>query len=203
VTAARSWHTNGHTTSGRHLPSAAPGCTCSNRNDNSPRPRSRSTGLFPCVWQVMGSNHRRLSRRFYRPLSFTQVSSRSPAHMHFEARYRAACSRASMPTGNSSGPRTGTRLATDGAAGAVTLTARHFPGRRPRPAVSTAGDPCRGSAGQPWQGWQARRSRRPVRRSVRLGRGYSVCLLAFAVPLAAGCAGCVQRAAIAFGCSSS
>src|SRR5712672_926697 len=25
-------------------------------------------GLFSLVWQVMGSNHRRLSRRFYRPL---------------------------------------------------------------------------------------------------------------------------------------
>jgi hypothetical protein len=38
------------------------------RDDNSPRPERPGQGLFRWWWQVMGSNHRRLSRRFYRPL---------------------------------------------------------------------------------------------------------------------------------------
>jgi hypothetical protein len=35
---------------------------------NSPRPKRPGQGLFQLVWQVMGSNHRRLSRRFYSTL---------------------------------------------------------------------------------------------------------------------------------------
>ena len=38
------------------------------RLDNSPRPIRPGQGLFQLVWQVMGSNHRRLSRRFYSPI---------------------------------------------------------------------------------------------------------------------------------------
>jgi hypothetical protein len=43
------------------------------RRDREERPASHENpqlaGRFRSVWQVMGSNHRRLSRRFYRPLS--------------------------------------------------------------------------------------------------------------------------------------
>jgi hypothetical protein len=40
-----------------------------------PRPRETSqlTGRFRSVWQVLGSNQRRLSRRFYRPLSLARA----------------------------------------------------------------------------------------------------------------------------------
>jgi hypothetical protein len=38
------------------------------------------------------------------------------------------------------GPRTGAEKATDGAMGAVTLTAPHFPACKPRTALSTASD---------------------------------------------------------------
>ena|SRR5208282_807385 len=47
--------------------------------------------------------------------------------MRCESQFRAACARTSRASGNSSGPRTGTRLATDGEPGAVTLTARPLP----------------------------------------------------------------------------
>jgi hypothetical protein len=73
---------------------------------------------------VLGSNQRRLSRRFYRPLSpCVSQEGRWPAQIRREAQCWTAHSRASGPMGSSCGPRTGTRLAADGIPGAVTLTA--------------------------------------------------------------------------------
>ena len=60
--------------------------------------------------------------------------------MRCEARFRATQVRASRAKGTSCGPRTGTRLATDGGPGTVTLTACHFPGGKPGPAVYEAID---------------------------------------------------------------
>ena len=37
---------------------------------------SQLAGRFRRWWQVLGSNQRRLSRRFYRPLSFTRAAGR-------------------------------------------------------------------------------------------------------------------------------
>jgi len=44
---------------------------------------SQLAGRFRSVWQVMGSNHRRLSRRFYRPLAL-------PAQVHAADQQRCA-----------------------------------------------------------------------------------------------------------------
>lgn len=60
--------------------------------------------------------------------------------MRCEARFRATQVRASRAKGTSCGPRTGTRLATDGGPGTVTLTACHFPGGKPGPVVYEAID---------------------------------------------------------------
>ena len=68
-------------------------------------------------WQVLGSNQRRLSRRFYRPLSFR------PSHMPLTSAYAvrgsapaAAVRDASVRSGLGR-PRTGAEIATDGAGG--------------------------------------------------------------------------------------
>ncbi len=47
------------------------------QRDSSKTPRqpgyAQATGRFRRWWQVLGSNQRRLSRRFYRPTSFTAL----------------------------------------------------------------------------------------------------------------------------------
>jgi hypothetical protein len=65
------------TTSGRHLPPVASACLRRPRNADSPRPRNHSSGavlagVAGVVWQVLGSNQRRLSRRFYSPILLSE-----------------------------------------------------------------------------------------------------------------------------------
>jgi hypothetical protein len=101
-----------------------------------------ASGRFCRWWQVLGSNQRRLSRRFYRPLSF--YPSRTPLTSGYVPRgavpghRRPSCVRAPRDPGNSRGPRTGERAATDGGAGAATLTVR--------PPVPLPCSPFRGEA---------------------------------------------------------
>ena len=56
------------TTSGRRLPTVASGCLRLPETATAPDRVRAVQGLFSLVWQVLGSNQRRLSRRFYRPL---------------------------------------------------------------------------------------------------------------------------------------
>jgi len=62
---------------------------------NDTRPGSQLAGRFRSVWQVLGSNQRRLSRRFNRPLSF--CTSQSAAYQRIcAAQMRFSISYASM-----------------------------------------------------------------------------------------------------------
>ena len=79
------------------------------------RENSQQAGRFRSVWQVLGSNQRRLSRRFYRPLSLCTSQSATDQRICSSGRdLRIPCSSVPSESGNSRGPRTGARDATDG-----------------------------------------------------------------------------------------
>jgi hypothetical protein len=92
---------------------------CDTRRDTKETARlaenSQLAGRFRRWWQVLGSNQRRLSRRFYRPLSL--CTSQSAADQRIRAgQMRFSISYASMPStfGKLARPRTGSREAADG-----------------------------------------------------------------------------------------
>jgi hypothetical protein len=88
-------------------------------------------GRFRWWWQVLGSNQRRLSRRFYRPLS--SHSSNMPLTSTYTprggipGRRRPSCVRAPGDSGKPARATDRRSAATDGGAGAVTLTVHPVP----------------------------------------------------------------------------
>jgi hypothetical protein len=66
-------------TSGTRSLLAASGCMGLEVTRTAPNHITRGWGQFSLVWQVLGSNQRRLSRRFYRPLPLaTRATCRTP-----------------------------------------------------------------------------------------------------------------------------
>ncbi len=79
---------------------------------------SQLAGRFRRWWQVLGSNQRRLSRRFYRPLSF--CTSQSAADQRICAgrmRFSISCASMTSEFEELARPRSGSRESTDGAGG--------------------------------------------------------------------------------------
>src|SRR5271165_6881142 len=76
---------------------------------------SQPAGRFRRWWQVLGSNQRRLSRRFYRPLSLCTSQSATDQHI-YAGQMRFSISYAFMPSESweLARPRTGSGEATDG-----------------------------------------------------------------------------------------
>jgi hypothetical protein len=69
-------------TTAMHRPTVTHADTCRDKKETARRTAfPQRAGRFPRVWQVLGSNQRRLSRRFYRPLPLaTRATCRVPQH---------------------------------------------------------------------------------------------------------------------------
>jgi hypothetical protein len=125
-------------------------------------------GRFPRWRQVLGSNQRRLSRRFYRPLSF--CTSRTPLTGGYAPQPRSRACAPQAPH-SPSGPRTSPRIATDAATGAVTPTVPPTP----RPAATPQAARQRGHAARcrdpgrspPAPRRKTQRSRQPLSQSLQ------------------------------------
>ena len=105
-----------------HRPAVTHPDTRRDQGENGPPGRvPQLAGRFRWWWQVLGSNQGRRSRRFFRPLSsnpsHTPLTSTYTLRGGIRGRRRPPCVRAPGIPGNSHGPRTGKRAATDGRGG--------------------------------------------------------------------------------------
>jgi hypothetical protein len=103
-------------TSGIRSLLAAPDCMAWMVTTTTPDQIARGRGLFSLVWQVLGSNQRRLSRRFYSQSILPEVHAADQRirRSRHDPGLRPSAMR---PWASSFGPRTGAEKPTDGGGG--------------------------------------------------------------------------------------